>query len=75
VFGSNRPEFGWKRQKAKVSVRGSPRYAKYGYKFIVKSDTVALLKAKRQEPFSMSLKLGSKLPEDGGSDCLSTAME
>jgi hypothetical protein len=63
VFESNYPEFGWKRQKAKVS----------GLGLIMKGDRVALLNAK--SPFIRSPILGSKLLEDGGSDCLSIAME
>lgn len=70
---STRPEFGWNKQKARVSGLGSLRYAKYGYGLMAKGEPVALLKL--NNPFSRSAMLGSKLPEDGGSDCRRTAME
>lgn len=73
VLGSNRPSLGWNRQKARVSGLVSLRYAKYGYGLIAKGEPVALLNP--NNPFMTSPKLGSKHPEDGGSDCFSTAME
>uniref|UniRef100_A0A2P2Q564 Glucan endo-1 3-beta-glucosidase n=1 Tax=Rhizophora mucronata TaxID=61149 RepID=A0A2P2Q564_RHIMU len=73
VFPSTRPAFGWKRQKASVSALGSPLYAKYGYGLMAKGEPVAFINPNK--PFIKSPSLGSKRPEDGGSDSFSTAME